>query len=157
MAQFWDCDDFLPPVEAHRHHVSRLARTLPSVSLHTRSHANGDPHRGTHRMQPSRGCRQDRGTSRVMRQRLLNQLHEVNLSPSEAWGLLERVQTDTSSADDRERLAHLIRVTTAVTDQLRAEPGAPTPPVSARRSPTQHAKRTRQLVKAARRRHRREQ
>ncbi len=157
MAQFWDCDDFLPPVEAHRHHVSRLARTLPSVSLHTRSYANGDPHRGTHRMQPSRGYRQDRGTSRVMRQRLLNQLHEVNLSPSEAWGLLERVQTDTSSAEDRERLAHLIRVTTAVTDQRRAEPGALTPPVSARRSATQHAKRTRQLVKAARRGHRREQ
>ncbi len=87
-----------------------------------------------------------------MRQRLLNQLHEVNLSPSEAWGLLERVQT-TSSAEDRERFAHLIRVTTAVTDQLRAEPGAPTPPVSARRSPTQQAKRTRQWAKAARRRH----
>ena len=92
----------------------------------------------------------------MMRQRLLNQLHEVNLSPSEAWGLLERVQTDTSSADDRERLAHLIRVTTAVTDQLRAEPGAPTPPVSARRPSKQHAKRKRQLVKTARRRHRRE-
>ncbi len=91
-----------------------------------------------------------------MRQRLLNQLHEVNLSPSEAWGLLERVQTDTSSAEDRERLAHLIQVTTAVTDQLRAEPGAPAPPVSARRSPKQHAKRKRQLVKATRRRHRRE-
>ncbi len=70
MTQFWDRDNFLPPVEAHRHHVSRLARTLPSVSLHTRSHANGDPHRGTHRMPPSGGCRQDRETSRVMRQRL---------------------------------------------------------------------------------------
>ena len=107
-------------------------------------------------MQRREVCRQDRGVSRVMRQRLLNQLHEVNLSPSEAWGLLERVQTTTSSAEDCARLAHLIRVTTAVTDQLRAEPGVPTPPVSTRRSPTQHAKRTRQLVKAARRRHRRE-
>ena len=91
-----------------------------------------------------------------MRQRLLNQLHEVNLSPSEAWGLLERVQTTSSSAEDRARLAHLIRVTTAVTEQLRAEPGAPTPPVSARRSPKQKTKRQRQLVKAARRRQRRE-
>ena len=88
-----------------------------------------------------------------MRQRLLNQLHEVNLSPSEAGGLLERVQTTTSSAEDRARFAHLIRVTTAVTDQLRVEPGAPTPPVSARRSPKQHAKRTRQWAKDARRRH----
>ncbi len=89
----------------------------------------------------------------MMRQRLLHQLHEVTLSPSEAWGLLERVQTTTSSAEDRARFAHLIRVTTAVTDQLRAEPGAPTPPVSTRRLPTQHAKRKRQLAKAARRRH----
>ncbi len=53
-----------------------------------------------------------------MRQRLLSQLQKVNLSPDEAWGLFERVQTHTSSADDRERLAHLIEVITEVTHQL---------------------------------------
>jgi len=159
MTQFWDRADvssaLLPPVEACRHHVSRLARTLPSVSLHTRSHANGDPNRGTHRMPPSGGCRQDRGTSRVMKQRLLNQLHEVTLSPSEAWGLLERVKINTSSAEDRERLAHLIRVTTQMTDQLRAELDVPTPSVSQRPSQQYKAKRKCQLAKAVRRRHRR--
>ncbi len=94
--------------------------------------------------------------SRVMRQRLLNQLHEVTLSPAEAGALLERVTTHTSSAEDRERLAHLIRVTLEGTDHLRAEPDEQTPPVSQGLSPTQKATRTRQGAKAARRRQRRE-
>jgi hypothetical protein len=89
------------------------------------------------------------------RLKLLRRLQEVPLSPEEAWTLLERVKTHTSSAEDRERLAHLIRVTTAVTDQLQAEPDVQTPPVSQRLSPQQKAKRNRQLAKAARRRHRR--
>jgi hypothetical protein len=87
--------------------------------------------------------------------KLLRRLQEVHLSPEEAWALLDRVKTNTSSADDRERLAHLVRVTTAVTDQLRAEPDVQTPPVSQRLSPQRQAKRKRQLAKAARRRHRR--
>ena len=107
-------------------------------------------------MQRREVCRQDRGVSRVMRQRLLNQLHEVNLSPAEAGALLERVTTHTSSADDRERFAHLIRVTTQVTDQLRAEPDVAAPSVAQRPSLPQKAKRKRQLAKAARRRQRRE-
>ena len=94
------------------------------------------------------------------RLKLLRRLQEVKLSPGEAWALLERVKTLTSSAEDREQLAHLIRVTLEVTDQLRtdqlrANPDVPTPPVSERPSPTHKAKRHRQLAKAARRRHRR--
>jgi len=89
------------------------------------------------------------------RLKLLSRLQEVNLSPEEAWTLLDRVKTHTSSAEDRERLAHLIRVTTEVTEQLWAEPDVQTPPVSQRLSPQQKAKRKRQLVKAARCRHRR--
>jgi len=89
------------------------------------------------------------------RLKLLRRLQEVQLSPDEAWALLERVKTNTSSVEDREQLAHLIRVTLEVTDQLRAEPDVQTPPVSPRLSPTPKAKRTRQLAQAARRRHRR--
>jgi hypothetical protein len=89
------------------------------------------------------------------RRKLLRRLQEVELSPDEAWALLDRVQTHTSSADDRERLAHLIRVTTAVTDSLRAEAAAPAASSPQRLSPERKAKRKRQLTKAARRRQRR--
>ena len=89
------------------------------------------------------------------RLKLLRRLQEVKLSPDEAWALLDRVKTNMSSADDREQLAHLIRITTEVTDHIRAEPDAQTPPVSQWLSPKQKAKRTRQLAKAARRRQRR--
>ena len=87
------------------------------------------------------------------RLKLLRRLQKVDLSPEEAWVLLERVKTHTSSADDRERLAHLIRVTTEVTDQLRAAPDVPAPSVSQRLASQRQAKRKRQLGKAARRRH----
>jgi hypothetical protein len=89
------------------------------------------------------------------RLKLLRRLQEVKLSPDEAWTLLDRVKTNMSSADDREQLAHLIRITTEVTDHIRAEPDVQTPPVSPWLSPKQKAKRTRQLAKAARRRQRR--
>ena len=89
------------------------------------------------------------------RLKLLRRLQEVTLSPDEAWVLFERVKTHTSSADDREQLAHLIRVTLEVTDHLRAAPDVHTPPVSERPAPTHKAKRHRQVAKAARRRHRR--
>jgi len=91
----------------------------------------------------------------LQRLKLLRRLQEVKLSPEEAWALLDRVKTHTSSAEDRERLAHLIRVTLEVTDQLRAEPDAQTPLVSQRLLPMQKAKRNHQLAQAARRRHRR--
>jgi hypothetical protein len=92
----------------------------------------------------------------LQRLKLLRRLQEVDIgSPQEALALLERVTTHTSSADDRERLAHLIRVTTEVTGHLRAAPDGQTPEVSQRLAPPRHVKRTRQLAKAARRRHRR--
>lgn len=90
------------------------------------------------------------------RLKLLRRLQEVKLSPDEAWEVLERVKTHTSSADDREQLAHLIRVTLEVTDHIRTEPDVQTPPVSERLSPKPKAKRNRQVAKAIRRRHRRE-
>jgi hypothetical protein len=89
------------------------------------------------------------------RRKLLRRLQEVDLRPDETWALLDRVQTNTSSADDRERLAHLIRVTTAVTDSLRAEAADPESSAPQRLSPERKAKRKRQLAKAARRRQRR--
>ena len=89
------------------------------------------------------------------RLKLLRRLQEVKLSPDEAWALLERVKTNTSSADDRERLAHLMQVTTEVTDHIRAQPDVQTPPGSQRLSPRRKATRKRQLAQAARRRHRR--
>jgi hypothetical protein len=94
------------------------------------------------------------GCAVFQRRTLLRRLQEVDLSPDEAWALLDRVQTNTSSAADRERLAHLIRVTTAVTEQLRAEPAEPEPLASQRLSPERKAKRKRQLAKGARRRQR---
>ena len=91
----------------------------------------------------------------LQRRKLLRRLQEVDLRPDEAGALLERVQTHTSSADDRERFAHLIRVTTAVTDDLRAEAAEPESSAPQRLSPERKAKRKRQLAKAARRRQRR--
>lgn len=88
------------------------------------------------------------------RLKLLRRLQEVDLSPDEAWALLDRVQTHTSSVEDRERLASLIRVTTAVTEQLRATPAEPESPAPQRLAPARKAKRKRQWTKAARRRQR---
>lgn len=91
-----------------------------------------------------------------MKHHLLKQLQTVDLeSPEEALALLERVKTPSSTADDRERLAGLIRVTRQVIDQLRAVPEAQRPPLSKPCSPTQKTKRNRQVAKAARRRQRR--
>ena len=90
------------------------------------------------------------------RLKLLKHLQTVDLgSPQEALALLERVTTHTSSTDDRERLAQLIRVTTEVTSHLRTAPDEQTPPTSPRFSPPRTVKRRRQLAKAARRRQRR--
>ena len=89
------------------------------------------------------------------RLKLLRRLQEVDPSPEEAWALLERVKTNTSSAEDRERLAHLIRVTTEVTEHIRSEPDGQMLPVSKRLSAPRETKRKRQWAKAARHRHRR--
>src|SRR5215510_10628150 len=85
------------------------------------------------------------------RRTLLRRLQEVAIaSPEEAMALLERVQTHTSSPEDRERLAQLIRVTIEVTDQIRAEPDGQIPPGSKRPSAKSKSKRQRQLTKVAR-------
>ena len=75
---------------------------------------------------------------------LLRRLQEVKRSPDEAWALLERVKTHTSSAEDREQLAHLMRVTLEVTAHLRANPDVQTPPVSEGPAPKPKAKHQRQ-------------
>jgi hypothetical protein len=53
------------------------------------------------------------------RLKLLRRRHAVDIeSPEEAMALLERVNMHTSSTEDRERLAQLIRVTIEVTDKF---------------------------------------
>ena len=89
------------------------------------------------------------------RLKMLRRLQEIDIeNPEEAMALLERVKMNTSNAQDRERLAHLIRVTADVTDQLRAAPEIQPPPASKRPSCRSKTKRNRQLTKAARRRQR---
>jgi hypothetical protein len=84
------------------------------------------------------------------RLKLLKRLKEVDIeSLAEGLGILEGVKTNTSSVEDRERLAHLIRVTVEVTEQICTAPAAPEQPPSKPK-----AKRKRQLAKAARRRQR---
>lgn len=80
---------------------------------------------------------------------------EVNLSPEEAEGLLERLQTDQASVKDRDRLAQVIRTTTQVSDELLQVRAWRDEAVSARPSAAHHVKRKRQLAKAARHRNRR--
>ena len=89
------------------------------------------------------------------RLQLLKRLQAVDLSPHEAWALVDRVNTYTSRADDHERLARLMRATTAVTDHLRAVPAGPEPSSPRRLASARTATRKRQVAKAARRRQRR--
>src|SRR5919198_3918724 len=79
----------------------------------------------------------------------LRRLPEVAIeSPEAAMALLERVKTHTSSTEDRERLAQLMRGTSDVTDHIRAAPdgqaAGQTPPGAQRPSATAKAKRQRQ-------------
>jgi len=91
----------------------------------------------------------------LRRLKLLQRLQEVNLSPEEAQGLLQRVETNTGSAEDRDRLAQVIRTTTQVSDQLLAPSPLPEQASHGRPAPERKAKRTRQLAKASRRHKRR--
>ena len=91
----------------------------------------------------------------LRRLKLLQRLQEVNLSPEEAQGLLQRVETNTCSAEDRDRLAQVIRTTTQVSDQLLAPSPLPEQASHGRPSPERKAKRKRQLAKASRRHKRR--
>jgi hypothetical protein len=47
---------------------------------------------------------------RIQRLKLFRRLQAVKLSAETAWAVFERVNTNTSSASEREQLAHLIRV-----------------------------------------------
>jgi len=91
----------------------------------------------------------------LRRLKLLQRLQEVNLSPEEAQGLLQRVETNACSAEDRDRLAQVIRTTTQVSDQLLAPSPLPEQASHGRPSPERKAKRKRPLAKASRRHKRR--
>src|SRR5712691_6440552 len=85
---------------------------------------------------------------------LLKHLQGVPLRPEESQALMQRVDTNTCSADDRDLFAQVIRATTQVAAQLLDPSPPPDPRVSARPSPQRKAKRKRQLVTASRRRNR---
>ena len=91
----------------------------------------------------------------LRRLQLLKRLQDVHLRPEEAQALLQRVETNTCSAEDRDLLAQVIRATAQVSAQLLAPSPQPDPRVSERPSPQRKAKRQRQLAKASRRRNRR--
>ena len=90
----------------------------------------------------------------LQRLKLLKCLQDVHLRPEEAQALMQRVETNTCSAADRDLLAQVIRATTQVSAQLLASSPQPEPPLSERPSPQRKAKRKRQLAKASRRRNR---
>lgn len=85
-----------------------------------------------------------------MKRRVLKRLEEVNLSPEEGEALLERVETDTLSADDRQHVLEVLRAERDVLTLLEQPQAAP------RRRAERQAKRKRQLAKASRRRNRRQ-
>jgi len=85
---------------------------------------------------------------------LLKRLQDVPLRPEESQALMQRVDTNTCSAEDRDLFAQVIRATTQVAAQLLDPSPPPDPRVSERPSPQRQAKRTRQLAKASRRRNR---
>jgi hypothetical protein len=90
----------------------------------------------------------------LRRLKLLKCLQDVKLRPEEAQALMQRVETNTCSAADRDLLAQVIRATTQVSAQLLDPSPQPEPRVSERPSPQRKAKRKRQLAQASRRRHR---
>ena len=84
--------------------------------------------------------------------RIIQCLHEVNLSPEDGQALLRRLETNRVSPEDCEVLIQVIRATTEVSEHLSSLPEAP---VSTPLSPERKAKRKRQAAKVARRRNRR--
>lgn len=85
----------------------------------------------------------------MLRRLLMNRLHEVNLSPQDGQGLLERLEHGEVRPDDRQVLAKVVRGTYA--SQQLWQDASP----SAHTTPPPKAKRKRQLAKASRRRKRR--
>jgi hypothetical protein len=90
----------------------------------------------------------------LRRLKLLKHLQDVPLRPEESQALMQRVATNTCSAEDRDLLAQVIRATTQVAAQLLDPSPPPDPRVSERPSPQRKAKRKRQLAKASRHRNR---
>jgi len=90
----------------------------------------------------------------LRRLKLLKRLQEVHLRPEEAQGLMQRVETNTCSAADRDLLAQVIRATTQVSEQLLAPSPLPEQASHGRPLPERKAKRKRQVAKASRRRNR---
>ena len=84
----------------------------------------------------------------LRRLKVLKHLQDVHLYPEEAPALLQRVATNTCSAEDRDLLAQVIRVTTQVSAQLLYPSPPPALRGSERPAPQRKAKRKRQLAKA---------
>jgi|SRR6266849_667410 hypothetical protein len=85
----------------------------------------------------------------LRRLKLLKRLQEVQLSPEAGLALMQRVEINSCSAEDREILIQVIRTTQATQELVEASP------LPAQSAPERKAKRKRQLMKAARRRNRR--
>jgi hypothetical protein len=85
----------------------------------------------------------------LRRLKLLKRLQEVHLSPEAGLALIQRVETNSDSAEDRDILIKVMRATQAAQQFVEASP-LPVQP-----SPERKAKRKRQWTKAARRRNRR--
>jgi len=85
----------------------------------------------------------------LRRLKLLKRLQEVHLSPEAGLALIQRVETNSDSAADRDILIKVIRATQAAQQFVEAWPRPVQP------SPERKAKRKRQWTKAARRRNRR--
>jgi len=85
----------------------------------------------------------------VIRRRLMNHLQEADLRPEEGQALEERLERGELSAEDRERLAKVLRATQAAQQLLQDSASPP------RATPRRQVKHKRQLAKVARRRNRR--
>ena len=85
----------------------------------------------------------------LRRLKLLKRLQEVHLSPEAGLALIQRVESDSESAEDRDLLIQVIRATQAAQQLVEASPLPGQP------APVRKAKRKRQWTKAARRRNRR--
>ena len=83
------------------------------------------------------------------RLKLLKRLQAVNLSPEAGLALIQRVETNSCSAEDRDILSKVIRATQAFQQFVEASP------LPGQSLPERKAKRKRQWTKASRRRNRR--
>jgi hypothetical protein len=85
----------------------------------------------------------------LRRLKLLKRLQDVQLSPEAGLALIQRVETNSDSAEDQAIVIKAIRATQAAQQLAEASPLPP------QHAPECKAKRKRQLTKAARRCHRR--